>query len=934
MPREESIAESAKQRSLRVPLDHYQQPSALVRVKWKLSAVVAVLAAAYVVWLLVGGRVAQRQTSPGRLAAAHATWNDDCLVCHKSFQPLRSDALSLAGLFHGGESRRQSLDEGCVKCHNTPVHHAAAKADEVPSCAACHRDHQSVAADIVRASDTNCLACHRDIEIHRNGKSGMSPHIENISGFGPEPAGGKGPHPDFRSLKGDPGNIKFNHWLHLQPGVAARDAKKQLKLADLDAVWQAKYASYGKADGLVQLDCAACHQPETNGPYMRPIAFEEHCRACHRLELKVADGAAVAEVPHGLSAERLTTVVSGLLLTAEQKQRDVPAAGPDESGALPLVPGKTLGANLAQKISADLLGRRDLATREIVTKCMECHHSRPVTGAAAIAAMDVLPPTIPQVWLRHARFDHSAHRHVECRSCHAAAYAYEQHDKPQFLAPPAGATQARDGEQVMIAGLENCASCHARKSSGGGGARHDCAECHNYHGGDTVLQGSGIGVQGGQGIGDRGQEIDNAQQISLVSFTEALESKSSYVGAWSCASAGCHGDVRGGGPEWRSAFITWATVDPHAQAFEVLWTFRGREMTRLLKGGKAPGSGSRVQQSEETGDRKQATEETARQLSDEEHFDVLQRRCIGCHATPSSHGSASAAGEYALGVSCESCHGPAGEWLHPHYRPGFARDTAGFVNTKESLNERAATCMKCHVGPSDEFGAQHVVDHDLIAAGHPRLSFEFHAYFESKPAHWNRLVDEARPPGVFHFASWLAGQTEQRKQARNLAEATQTIDFAQFDCTSCHHELVANSWRQKSRSRVMELATWPRTPLPSSAENLSVPERAKLLTEIFSDSRNLNDWDSAVQCYLAAEAFLGDLKGGAVAPAAEITALRAAVADLGKFLASDCFAALAMKKQRPTTYDSPTAFSPTALADRIKPVQGALTRLQARLTAP
>ncbi len=142
MPREESIAESAKQRSLRVPLDHYAQPDALVRAKWKLSVVAAAVAATYVGWLLVGGRAGQQQASPGRLTAAHASWNDDCLVCHKSFQPLRSDALSLASLFRSGESHRQSLDEGCIKCHNTPVHHAAAKADEVPNCAACHRDHQ------------------------------------------------------------------------------------------------------------------------------------------------------------------------------------------------------------------------------------------------------------------------------------------------------------------------------------------------------------------------------------------------------------------------------------------------------------------------------------------------------------------------------------------------------------------------------------------------------------------------------------------------------------------------------------------------------------------------------------------------------------------------------------------------------------------------
>ncbi len=970
MPREGSIAESAKQRSLRVPLDHYEQPNALVRGKWKVSVIVALLTVVYVVWLLVGGRAAKQQVSSGRLAAAHASWNDDCLACHKGFEPLRSDSLNLAALFHGGESRRQSLDEGCIKCHNTPVHHAAAKENEVPNCAACHRDHKGLTADIVRPTDANCLACHRDIEAHRNGKSGMNPQVANITRFRVQGSGfstaegtedgrqetGNRPHPDFRSLESDPGNIKFNHWLHMQPGIAARDAKKQLKLADLDASWQTKYANYGKPDGLVQLDCAACHQPDANGAYMRPIAFEEHCRACHRLELRVAEGAAVAEVPHGLSAERLRTVVSGLLLAGEQRKAEPPAASADESGALPLVPGKTLGANLAQKISADVLGRRDLATREIATKCMECHHSRSSASVSPSDAMDVLPPTIPQVWLRHSRFDHRAHRHVECRNCHAAAYAYEQHDKPQFLAPPEGGQQARDGEQVMIAGIENCASCHAPASGKTGGARYDCSECHRYHGGDAAVEGSGFrappegwsqgsaaGRVRGSGFrvqketGGRGQGAGDRQWLSLVSLAPAADAKARYVGAWSCASAGCHGDVRGGGPEWRSAFTTWATVDPHAQAFEVLWTFRGREMTRLLEGKRVQGSGFRVQQAENNETRRQRDKEAQNddgQLSDAEHFAVLQRRCIGCHATPSSRGSSAAPEEYALGVSCESCHGPAGDWLHPHYRSGFARDTAGFVNTKESLNERAATCMKCHVGPSDEFGSPHIVDHDLIAAGHPRLSFEFHSYFESKPAHWNRLVDEKRPPGVFHFASWLAGQIEQRKQAQMLAEGTQTIDFAQLDCMSCHHELTANSWRQKSRSQILELATWPSTPLPSSAESLSSPERAKLLTEIFSDRRNFADWEAAVQCYLAAGAFLGDLKNAAAAPAAEVTALRAAVADLGKFLASDCFTALSSNKRRPTTYDSPTGYSPAALAGRMKPVQDALTQLQARLGAP
>src|SRR5260221_583335 len=127
MPREESIAETGKQRSLRVPLDHYRQPNRLVRGKYWLTAVACVVALAYVAWLLLPTAASQQQISPGPLAAVHASWNSDCAACHRDFQPLRSDAVSFIGLPRTGGDHRQVLDGACIKCHNTPVHHASAK---------------------------------------------------------------------------------------------------------------------------------------------------------------------------------------------------------------------------------------------------------------------------------------------------------------------------------------------------------------------------------------------------------------------------------------------------------------------------------------------------------------------------------------------------------------------------------------------------------------------------------------------------------------------------------------------------------------------------------------------------------------------------------------------------------------------------------------
>src|SRR5207248_7408772 len=98
MPRESSIAETAKQRSLRVPLDHYERPDPIVRAKWWLSTAAALVAIAYAAWLVLGGRAAQQQASPSPLAAVHAAWNSDCQACHREFQPLRGDAFSVAAL--------------------------------------------------------------------------------------------------------------------------------------------------------------------------------------------------------------------------------------------------------------------------------------------------------------------------------------------------------------------------------------------------------------------------------------------------------------------------------------------------------------------------------------------------------------------------------------------------------------------------------------------------------------------------------------------------------------------------------------------------------------------------------------------------------------------------------------------------------------------
>jgi hypothetical protein len=229
-------------------------------------------------------------------------------------------------------------------------------------------------------------------------------------------------------------------------------------------------------DTLVQLQCASCHQASTaDGPAaielaqastpgdMLPVTFEQHCRACHALNVNEQPASAV---PHGLQGAALQQAVVGLLT-------ELPADSADDTrGRLTKLLGKTdpLAATESPSLSGDLLAARE---RLQTTVCQKCHFFEEIRGP-----LDWLPPVkpanIPERWLEHARFDHAPHRSQDCRLCHAAAY------------PTSGDPLRReptDDAIVMIAGKESCITCHrpATSDTAFSGARHDCVECHGYH---------------------------------------------------------------------------------------------------------------------------------------------------------------------------------------------------------------------------------------------------------------------------------------------------------------------------------------------------------------------------------------------------------------------------------------------------------------------
>jgi hypothetical protein len=178
--------------------------------------------------------------------------------------------------------------------------------------------------------------------------------------------------------------------------------------------------------------------------------------------------------------------------------------------------------------------------------------------------------------------------------------------------------------------------------------------------------------------------------------------------------------------------------------------------------------------------------------------------CLSCHSTNGAQALRDP--DFALdGVGCESCHGPAEHWRPLHYRNEWkqksdaAKAVLGLAPLKD-LRVRAETCVACHVGT----GREQEVNHDLIAAGHPRLRFELTGYLAKLPKHWDETAERQAHPD-FEARAWVLGQVASARAALRLLqesgvppkEAPPWPEFAHYDCFACHHGLGEPSGRQE-----------------------------------------------------------------------------------------------------------------------------------------
>lgn len=377
--------------------------------------------------LRVGPLPSTAAWNPGPIATAHHFFADDCTRCHQ-------------------HAFLQVRDTACTTCHAGTKAHADAARFNLPElgdarCGSCHQDHNGPRG-LIRQDQRLCADCHGGLANRTAGAS----KLDDVSDFGTH-------HPQFRvnlpawnaqgqfepivmrwdaKLK-EVSGLKFNHEKHLQPDLSTPNGRRTLT-------------------------CANCHQPETGGAAMKPIAFETMCHECHRLGFDTLSPG--REVPHAnVTAVRYTLdeFYSGRALEGGYADARSPAIVQERRR-----PGAPA---LSRQEQFEALSwareRARMVTDTLFTgkACVTCHT---VNRDAKSGDWTVAPVRVAGQWYVEARFSHARHGTMQCVDCHA------------------GATESHDASDLLVPGIDNCRQCHAGANTRGKVAS-TCIACHDFH---------------------------------------------------------------------------------------------------------------------------------------------------------------------------------------------------------------------------------------------------------------------------------------------------------------------------------------------------------------------------------------------------------------------------------------------------------------------
>jgi len=250
-----------------------------------------------------------------------------------------------------------------------------------------------------------------------------------------------------------------------------------------------------------------------------------------------------------------------------------------------------------------------------------------------------------------------------------------------------------------------------------------------------------------------------------------------HLGVATCAASQCHGSAipRDATGVLQNEYITWTQADPHSKAYEVLSNEQSQRIAARLGLGNAREA----------------------------------RECLDCHADNVPVARRGEKFQLADGVGCEACHGGAERWIASHYNSGSVTRAdnlaAGMYPTNAAM-ARAELCLSCHLGSENKFAT-----HRMMAAGHPRLSFELDTFTElwrtlGRQPHFRNDSDyRERKEVPSHSFTWAIGLVADARLRLDLIASRRFEgigmfpELAFYDCHACHRSMKSVQWQALPR---------------------------------------------------------------------------------------------------------------------------------------
>ena len=266
---------------------------------------------------------------------------------------------------------------------------------------------------------------------------------------------------------------------------------------------------------------------------------------------------------------------------------------------------------------------------------------------------------------------------------------------------------------------------------------------------------------------------ESAYSAPEPTTSNAFAASNAFMGVGSCSSSNCHGSVspRNATNVLQNEYVTWEKHDPHSKAWINL------------------------------------TNEDSKRIAYNLGIENPEKEpwCLRCHATYLEDDARKGANFHIEdGVGCESCHGAAEKYLGPHTANDATRESnlANGMLDVVSPSKRVKLCASCHFGDESQY-----VNHRLIGAGHPRLTFKFDTFSMIKPK--MGVVDEdfiKKKADYTPANAWLLGQIElallsiERLNSDKLSKDGIYPELTIFYCYACHHSLSEEQWKKREYS--------------------------------------------------------------------------------------------------------------------------------------